>query len=190
MSDNNDPTPGTDSKIIDPKAEEFPCNSEVKPVTDPAKRHRTMQKISMEKDIFHVAPDGNIDGDLTVAESLSACVTTVPEPVFFSGTIIAEADVRDSPMSLIPATCDEEYLAQKETFVDTCVREHPLADHIKKELKMTENTPLKRNAPMLTEVEKKELADQKAKNLSKNPDEAVEKSIAKSSSDEAKAKPA
>ncbi len=49
--------------------------------------------------------------------------------------------------------------------------------------------PLKRNTKMLTEVEKKECEDQAAKSLPADLNEAVEKGIAKHSSDEAQAKP-
>jgi len=52
-----------------------------------------------------------------------------------------------------------------------------------------ENTPQKEDAPTLPEAERKEREDQTAKKLSKNPDEAVEKSIAKSSKDEEKSTP-
>lgn len=47
----------------------------------------------------------------------------------------------------------------------------------------------KPNVPMLTEVERKELADRTAKKLSTNLNDAVEKSIVKKSADEAQAKP-
>lgn len=50
------------------------------------------------------------------------------------------------------------------------------------------NAP-EQNDPMVTEVERKELQDQAAKKLSKNPNEAVEKSIVKKSADEAQSSP-
>ena len=51
------------------------------------------------------------------------------------------------------------------------------------------NTPLKHSVPLLTEAERKQCEEHAANTPSPNLNEAVEKSIVKKSSDEARAKP-
>jgi hypothetical protein len=52
------------------------------------------------------------------------------------------------------------------------------------------NTPPAQNVPMETETARKECENETAEKLSSNPNEAVEKRIAKSSTDEVQPKPA